>query len=469
MSKRTLLAALVALAWTAPAIAGEADGEAVAIEWLKTAARPVSGPEPAPAEIAPLVAQLSDARIIGIGEATHGTHEDQAFKAALIRELVQAGAVSALALEANRTAGEDFNRYVQGESDDLDAAIRTPSFFRIWRDEEFAGLIAWLREWNAGHPDKRVRVFGIDVQDGAGDAAHALEFIQQHKPELASQLAGPLTPILSSDAGASRKVSTWIAASRPGEVAPLLAGAAALVAAFEDNAASWSAAPGYADARYSARAAWQNVHSFELDVGDTALASLPPDYISRRDRYMAENLMARLAPGERAAFWAHDMHVWDTLPPEAVAAGYATVGSVLEADLGPDYRTVGFTWSQATVLTASISGTSANEVAASRTEGPVPLLNNRHGELGAVFARAFPNEGASAVYIDVAGRPRSDTLDAWAAQPYWRGWAGGFIDPTKWQIGEFGDFPVPTGQGHDVLVWFRKMTPSHRLPDDPPQ
>ena len=47
--------------------------------------------EPTAAELAPIVAKLAGARVIGLGEVTHGTHEDVAFKALLLRELVEGG------------------------------------------------------------------------------------------------------------------------------------------------------------------------------------------------------------------------------------------------------------------------------------------------------------------------------------------------------------------------------------------
>ncbi|TAD84591.1 MAG: hypothetical protein EAY70_01150, partial [Sphingomonadales bacterium] len=90
-----------------------AEEEAAAVEWLKDKGVAFDPSAYDAATLAPLAERLGSARIIGIGEATHGSHQDQAFKAELIKQLVRSGKVTVLMLEANRDAGEQFDRYVR--------------------------------------------------------------------------------------------------------------------------------------------------------------------------------------------------------------------------------------------------------------------------------------------------------------------------------------------------------------------
>lgn len=443
--------------------ASPAAADPAAVRFLAGKGHRLAAADPAPADLAPIVARLSGARVIGVGEATHGTHEDQAFKAALIKALVAAGAIDTLALEANRAAGRGFDRYVRlGEGDPV-ALIRSPSFFRIWKGDEFAGLLIWLRAWNLAHADRPVRVIGIDNQDAGVDAGAALAFVRRRDPALAARLR-PAFGTLMTDAG-ERTVnpSAWIQTSRPGELAAAMAAAATLRDTLAARRAAWGGDPNYADALHAATVAWQNLHEYEREVGIVDLATLPIDYMARRDRYMAQNLAALLAPGNRAAFWAHDLHVVAAVEPGAAAKGALTIGSELRRMLGDRYRSLGFTYSRATVLARRVASAALDHANAA-DDTPVALANDRPQDLGSVFAR-LPGD---AWWIDLATPPGSPAVARWLARPMWRGWAGSVVAPDRFQPYDKDDLPPVTGAGFDVLVWFRTMTPQHRWPVAPP-
>ena len=159
-----ILTAAACLGWLAPACAAPptAADEAAAVDWLRTVAVPFADTTPTIAEFDRLLPRLDGARVIGIGEATHGDHQDQAFKAELIKALVRTGRIDTVALECNRAAGAAFDAYVRDGTGELTTLVRSRSFFRIWHDDEFAGLILWLRAWNttAAMP---VTVIGVDA------------------------------------------------------------------------------------------------------------------------------------------------------------------------------------------------------------------------------------------------------------------------------------------------------------------
>ncbi len=86
-----------------------------AVEWLAAEAIPLSSsnPDDPDDDLAPLVAALGDARIIGAGEATHGTAEFFRIKHRLFKRLVAEHGVTVLAMEAygNYTAAFDRGAY----------------------------------------------------------------------------------------------------------------------------------------------------------------------------------------------------------------------------------------------------------------------------------------------------------------------------------------------------------------------
>src|SRR5919108_400684 len=121
---------------------------------LRAHAIPLAGTDPELAEddLAPLLERLAGARLVGLGEATHGDHESFQFKARLIRALVPQSAVRLVLFEAGPAEMDPLDRYVTGASDSLPMG----SELHPWRTEEVRDLFVWLREWNtkrgsAGH------------------------------------------------------------------------------------------------------------------------------------------------------------------------------------------------------------------------------------------------------------------------------------------------------------------------------
>lgn len=458
-----LVPALLVLA--APAAqaqsAASAEEEAAATGWFKAAGHAFDPSAYGEADMAPLVAQLGGARIIGIGEATHGGHQDQAFKAELIKALVRAGQVQVLMLEANRAAAAGFDHYVRTGKGDPAALIHSRSFFATWKDDEFAGLILWLRAWNmqAAQP---VRITGIDCQDGGRDAQAALDFVRQHDPRAARRLRAGLGSLVPVPEALPGRFLDWFKSRDLAEQVKVTAGVGALAAWFDSAPAAARSDPGFADARQAARMAVQGFAIFKVFRHDFDESKAGEADFSLRDRYMADNAVALLGAGEHAALWAHDTHVTHAVPASWKDLGFLAVGMVLEERLGDGYRTVGFTWSRGAFWASTIADTSLASIGGAQRPVVQQLVNNRPGEYGALFDAT----GAQAMWVDFTRRPRGEVLDRWARRPYWRGWAGWGTMPGTWQQADAaqGYLPGDAASGFDVLVWFRDLSPARRWP-----
>lgn len=460
--KHLAMVATVAL-MAASAQAQPANDEVAAARWLQSTGHRLAAAEPTAADLAPIVARLSGARVIGLGEVTHGTHEDVAFKALLFRELVRAGAVDTLAIEANRIVGIGFDRYVREGVGDPAALILSPSAFKIFKNDEFAGLLPWLRAWNLAHPDRVVGIVSIDDQDGAVDAAAALAFVATHDARLSARLRAAFGAMLPLPGGARVRPSDWIAKHDAAESRRLLAAAAALRDALRDHRAEWGGDPGFAEADYAARVTWQNMHVFELDVAGAALSKTPPDYQSRRDRYMADNVIERLGGRGRAALWAHNSHIMHTFPDLWAKAGYRSLGTELRRRLGADYRTVATTYTRATVTATRGDGRVLAQRVAPQKDEPLTLDNEGPDTTGTPLAR-LPGD---TWWFDTGAASADPAVRRWRARPLWHGESGWINDPATFQRGNVAEDGAPFGMGYDILVWFRTLTPQHRWPVAP--
>ena len=100
-----------------------------------------------PAELTqPISSLASEAKIVGLGETTHGTSEHFSLKTEIILDLVKSHGVSAVAIESSTEGSEALTSYVAGTSHSLDDAMK--GLLSIWQVQEVSHLLQELRAIN---------------------------------------------------------------------------------------------------------------------------------------------------------------------------------------------------------------------------------------------------------------------------------------------------------------------------------
>lgn len=89
--------------------------EALTAHDLAPALKPAALPLEGPADSDPLLEQVGDARVVLLGEATHGTHELYELRAELTRRLIEERGFTIVAVEADWPDAYRVNRWVRGE------------------------------------------------------------------------------------------------------------------------------------------------------------------------------------------------------------------------------------------------------------------------------------------------------------------------------------------------------------------
>jgi erythromycin esterase len=105
----------------------------------------------------------SDARLIGVGESTHGTAELVTSRATLTFELIRRADVRLVLFEVDAILATAIDDYVMGGNVDLSKAVASLGFW-VTDTEELVRFFKDMREHNATARNK-VRVWGIDVQN----------------------------------------------------------------------------------------------------------------------------------------------------------------------------------------------------------------------------------------------------------------------------------------------------------------
>lgn len=120
-------------------------------------------------DLDPLIDAIGDAKIVLLGESSHGTSEFYTLRAELSKRLIKEKGFSFIAVEGDWPSCQSINRYVkgfnrssQGVREVLEGFNRWPTW--MWANQEIINLIDWLKDYNQqnNHP-KKVGFYGLDV------------------------------------------------------------------------------------------------------------------------------------------------------------------------------------------------------------------------------------------------------------------------------------------------------------------
>ncbi len=299
---------------------------------------PISGDRHAGRRVAALDPDLAlvsrivgNARLVGLGESTHGTREFFVAKHRLLAHLARDMGFDVFAIEANQLAVETLNAFVLGGPGTARDAMRV--LFRVWNTEEMLGLVEWMRAHNDANPQRRVRFIGYDMQDHwtPGDSLDA--FARRVAPAWEGRVRA-----LTS---AYRAQPSFVMPNAPDSArAAWLAAADSLWQEASARRAGWlSVARSHRD---TIAVEWA-VHSADLlrQAASLNRSLNSPD----RDSLMAANLdwaMRTLYPTSRAVVWAHDVHVSHGGDRRRSFNAGAQMGAHLKRTYGYDYRAFSF-------------------------------------------------------------------------------------------------------------------------------
>ncbi|MER7165411.1 erythromycin esterase family protein [Micromonospora sp. NPDC000207] len=286
----------------------------------------------APSDFDPLLERVRDARVVMVGEASHGSHDYYRIREQLTRRLIAEGGFSFVAVEGDWPDCDRVNRSVlgmPGSAADPHAALRRferwPTW--MWANAEVARFARWLRAWNLDRPETvRVGFHGLDVYSLWESMQAILDYVGEEDPDSfeavqeAYACFEPYGRRLDEYGVASRFVS----ARCEEEVIRLLART-------REHAASDG------PDRFSA---WQNAavvagaeRYYRAMVGGGAQSW------NVRDVHMADTLdrlLDRYGPQARGIVWAHNTHVGDGRATDMSDDGMVTIGQLARERYGPD-------------------------------------------------------------------------------------------------------------------------------------
>ncbi len=303
-----------------------------------------------PPDLTPLIERIAPARLVLLGEASHGTSEFYTLRAKISRELILNHGFRFIAVEGDWNSLYRLNRYVKGTGPaDTSAREIMAGFTRwpvwMWANEETAELIEWLRQHNeALPPEERVGFYGIDVY-GKDDALRALPLaLESIHPEKGEWLRGEYAlfdPYLDD-------LHDYVRALQRG--APSGADAArAAVERLRDGRDELEIDD--AEFLHLKQMAWV-VKNAEKHYRAMAMRS-PDSWNFRVDHFYqtVERLMDFYGPEARGVVWAHNTHIGDARATDMAQRGQRNIGQLARQNRdAAEVAAVGFGTHRGTVL-----------------------------------------------------------------------------------------------------------------------
>lgn len=134
---------------------------------------------------------LANTTIVGLGEASHGTHEFYVQKRRIVQYLVSQNKYRLLALEAPAHYIEPINQYIQTGQGDLLHLLQSMG---LYNTDELYKLCQWLKAFNDSHSAAdQVKMIGFDEETFWGDPLTrdqnmATQFIQSQQSTRAKSI-----------------------------------------------------------------------------------------------------------------------------------------------------------------------------------------------------------------------------------------------------------------------------------------
>lgn len=330
---------------------------------LEEAIRKFEQPVKGTGDLDPLLEAIGDAKIVLLGEATHGTSQFYRWRAEISKRLIQEKGFSLIAVEGDWPSAYQVHRYINNFSDDPETAknLLAQSFTRwptwMWANEEIADFIDWLKEFNAAEK-KKTGFYGIDVYSLWESMEEVIRYLTEVDPaggdvELAKQAFSCFDPSNREPEKYAISYATF-STSCVDEVTRLLA-------SVRSHAGHY---PNAEEAGLSLQI--NSLVAKNAEEYYRAMIRSGADSWNVRDGHMVETVNElRKYHGEdaRIIIWEHNTHIGDARATDMKNEEMVNVGQLLREQNPPeDVYAVGFGSYEGTVIAADAWGAPFEEM-----------------------------------------------------------------------------------------------------------
>ncbi len=308
-----------------------------------------------------LLDMIGDAGVVLLGESSHGTHEFYRLRAEITKRLILEKDFIAVAVEADWPDAYRVNRFLRGESTDIDTVDALSGFERfpswMWRNADMLDFLGWLKDHNENvySSDHQVGFYGLDLYSLHKSMNEVIAYLDDRDPAEAAKarlLYSCIDRFGRDPQNYGLLASSGVGETCRAEVIQQLADLRAKeVSYLSKNGAA--AADEFFFAEQNALLV-KNAEQYYRKMFRSYISSW-----NHRDEHMMEmlvDLMAHLQSqtgGAKVVVWAHNSHIGDARATEMSWRGELNIGQLAREAFRDQCRLIGFTTYTGTVTAAS--------------------------------------------------------------------------------------------------------------------
>jgi erythromycin esterase-like protein len=303
-----------------------------------------------------LVERIGDAKIVLLGEASHGTAEYYLWRARLSRRLIEEKGFSFVGVEGDWPDCYEVNRYAKSYDgapgharEVLGAFDRWPTW--MWANWEIVTFAEWMRAHNRGLPyERKAGFYGLDVYSLWESLEAVLDHVTQYHPDQIPRVRTALACLHPFDREPQNYAMSirYVSEDCESEIVEVLRALQNREDLYRDDPES------HFNAEQNAHAAIGAERYYRAMVRNDDLSW------NIRDTHMADTLdrlMARHGPNAKAIVWEHNTHVGDARATDMADAGMVNIGQLVRERYGRENCfIVGFSGYEGTVVAGDFWG-----------------------------------------------------------------------------------------------------------------
>lgn len=280
------------------------------------------------AGLQPLFDRIGDARIVMLGEASHGTHEYYTWRSHISKRLITEKGFNFIAVEGDWPDCYCLNRFVKGYDNRSKSAYQVLQGFKrwptwMWANWEIVALGDWLQKYNKDLPaDKKAGFYGLDVYSLWESMESIMQYLKKTDRaalKVAEEAFSCFEPYKKDEGIAYARASQFVPELCQNEVMLLLKEIQHKLPTYNSD--------------------YENVFSAEQNALVTvnaekyyrAMIKGGPHSWNVRERHMSDTLERLLkfhGENSKVIVWEHNTHVGDARATDMVEEGMFNIGEL---------------------------------------------------------------------------------------------------------------------------------------------
>jgi len=280
------------------------------------------------ADLQPLFNRIGDARIVMLGEASHGTHEYYTWRTYITKRLIEEKGFNFVSVEGDWPDCYRLNRFVKGYDTENSSAFKVLNTFNrwptwMWANWEITVLAGLLLQHNTGLPaEKKAGFYGLDVYSLWESLDSILKYLNKTDPaalKIAEEAFQCFEPYRKDEGQSYARISQLVPELCENEVMHLLKEIQYKL-------------PTYNTDHENVFNAEQNaLIAVNAEKYYRAMIKGGPHSWNIRDRHMADTLERLLefhGKTSKVIVWAHNTHIGDARATDMVDEGIFNIGEL---------------------------------------------------------------------------------------------------------------------------------------------